>query len=220
MSVSVRPSIFTKPSVALATGLTVTAAAVALLVVASLRQPAQSDTSHESSATATAYAMPAHLSLVVDLTSGKLRLQMDDVTVWDATLLLASDTHEIASFVESLNREDIRAAFIRRVHLFGGSRPVSDSILAIVARAENLPVHHMQRYIPERFLIELSNGSCIDVVTDVSGEAVSRFENALETGRVIWRSFSGNPCLRLKLPGKEGMSLYGASRQGMIVVAR
>lgn len=220
MSRSERPSIFTKGTHAAVAGLTVTLLVVALLVVVSMRDRTAAPAATESSAQSTPSSVASTLSLIVDLTRGKLRLSMDGTTVWDTPLILASDSDEVASFAENLSRDEIGAAFIRRVHLFGGSRPVPDSILTIVARAENLPLQHLQRYLPERFLIELSNGSSIDVITDVSGEAVSRFDNALETGRSLWRSLAGGSRLRIQLPGKEGMSLYGASRPGVAVLVR
>ena len=220
MSQSARPSTFTSGKAAVVAAVLITAVSLVVLLLVSLKTPAVRQQASARPSPAARNVSTAALTLEVDLTSNKLRLRMEGTTVWDARVEVDSDSGSVAEFADDMKRDAPGGIEIRRIHLFGASRPVSDSILNIVAWADNLPVQKLQRYVPERFLIELSNGGCIDVVTDISGQSISPLDNAFEEGRYLWRTISGDDCFRVRIPGKEGMSLYGACRPGIPVVLR
>lgn len=216
MSRSARPSIYIENRVAVWSALVVTAATVFVLLMASARTPILRQTASTESSEVTAPTR-ARLSLTVHLATKQLRLRMEGATVWNAPAVFVSDSAAMVTFADGMRLSGSDSAVIRRVHLFEASRPVDDSILAIVARADGLPIENLQRFVPERFLLELSNGDCIDILTDLPGTRLSLIDNALEEGRALIRSLTGGRCLTVRLSAREGMSLFGACRAGMTV---
>jgi hypothetical protein len=155
--------------------------------------------------------------LVLDMEKREIAIRLGGATVWKYPMKFATeDTLEIDDFVRLFRGSDDR--LLRPVterYLFEALDQTPDSVLNIVGEALKIDPGLMQREVPERFRVIWSGNLVLEVRTEVQGQPVSKFRNALvEIGSIFHRPF-GLAKIALQMEPKAAITLYRASTPGL-----
>ncbi len=156
--------------------------------------------------------------LEIDGAGSELHLRVKGAIVFSAPItFLPEDSGSagdlINDFIEDLFTDDQVISFVRERYLYSHSQTIPDSVLAIISDATGAAPELLQRYLPERFIIEWEGGVVLDVRTTAEGKPVSTFSNIMtEIRQVIKRPFSSH--LVVLMDTDDALTLFNVCEPG------
>lgn len=166
-------------------------------------------------------AMKDSVYMVLDFKSGKIQLRQHGTVVWHAPLTPDdSSTLTLKEFAQIFTvGATVPVRAVERTHLFRAHQVASDTILAVVSDALNIPPQKIRRFLPERYSLCWDQGICLEIQTEVTGEAQNPLRNFGESIRENIDDWLGGSVFTIRLTGDQAMALLGACRPGMITLA-
>jgi hypothetical protein len=147
--------------------------------------------------------------LVLDFQRSRITIKLLGAVVKECSFQISSDTQTAREFREAWTHDNQAARRVDRVHLFEAAETVGDQELTVVSEVMKTGRDQIQRYVPQRMLIVLSDGMRIAVHTDVAGERLSFWRNAWENIWCFLSSLLGKKSLSINLAAPDAMALYG-----------
>ena len=147
--------------------------------------------------------------LLLDLQKSRITIKLWGAVLKQCSLQISSDTQTVREFREAWTHDKTPVRRVDRVHLFEAAESVGDQELSVVSEVMKAPEDQIQRYVPQRMLIVLSDGMRITVHTDIAGEALSSWRNTWEKIRCFLSSLLGKESLSINLAAHDAMALYG-----------
>lgn len=156
--------------------------------------------------------------LEIDPAGPELHLRVKGAVVFSAPITFppedSADTGDlITDFVEDLFTDEQVISFVRERYLYSHSQTIPDSVLAIISDATGAAPELLQRYLPERFIVEWEGGVVLDVRTTAEGKPVSTLGNIMaEIRSIIKRPFSSH--LVVQMDTDDALTLFNVCEPG------
>jgi hypothetical protein len=147
--------------------------------------------------------------LVLDFQKSRITIKLWGAVVKQFSFQISSDTQTVREFREAWIHSKTPPRRVDRVHLFEAAESVGDIELSVVSEVTKARRDQIQRYVPQRMLIVLSDGMRITAHTDVAGERLSFWRNAWENVWCFLSSLLGKKSLTINLAAPDAMALYG-----------
>ncbi|HOD66851.1 MAG TPA: hypothetical protein PLR32_00805 [candidate division Zixibacteria bacterium] len=156
---------------------------------------------------------PGRRALLLKL-KGAVVFSVPITVVDDDTALSAGEvTDRLREFGLDLLGDDVEVSFLRDRYMFSRAGVIPDSILQIICDAVNADPALVQRFLPERFVLEWEGGAVLDVRTTVKGQATSAFGNIMAgLKQIIKRPFTTQ--LRVQMDAEAALTLYSVCEPG------
>jgi hypothetical protein len=150
--------------------------------------------------------------LVVDMSHGKIVVELAGVALREYALTIVSDSGEAAELFNDLAARQSDIQIVQDVHLISAAETISEAELRIIAEETGLGADKIQRYIPGEMVLVTGDGLRMYVETDCPNPRTFVPERIKDIFRRIWCGLTGGDSLRLRLSAEDAMSLYGIAR--------
>ena len=157
-------------------------------------------------------------SLVLNLKHNNISVQLGNIILREYTITVLSDSDSVHDAVAKYNSNQTAVLTIKGVHLISAAEKLSKVEMDIISEETYTTSEKIQRYIPAKMVLEISDGLYIYIEAECPNAQTIRQEQVKDFFRRIWNKLSGNSSIYIRLSSDDAMSLYGISKSEPIIL--
>jgi hypothetical protein len=157
-------------------------------------------------------------SLVLNLKHDKISVQLGNIILREYTITALSDSDSVHDVAAKYNLNQTSDLTIREVHLISTAEKLSKVEMDIISEETHTTSEKIQRYIPAKMVLEVSDGLNIYIEAECPNAQTFRREQVKDFFRRIWNKLSWNSSIHIRLSSDDAMSLYGISISEPIII--